>query len=427
MNKKNTIILISIAITLIIIVGAICLRMTLTKQKPEPEPAPIVQTQNFDETIIKKTHETMNSNNYMISPMSIAYALTMTKEGASSTTRDELQRLVGNYDIKNINIQNRIGIANALFISDRYTQFLNEDYKNTLLNKYNSEILVDSFQTPDVINNWVKEKTYNMIPKAMEQISPDFVLGITNAIAIDVEWEEDFPCEHTRPQEFTTESGHKFDVEMMYAESGFSYISDDSVRGIVKDYKMYDRTTGEELTSPNNNSIQLEYIALLPENIDEYIKNFKMEDLKQMLANKKENDEKTQFIATLPRYTYDFTYTNLDSNLKNLGLNQMYDPNNADLSKIISKEYAQLYVDKVIHKTKIELNETGTKAAAVTIVAVDKNTALPPEKLNIHIDFNRPFVYLIKEKNSDTIWFFGTVYEPLKWTNESFGCLYKEN
>lgn len=255
MNKKNTIILISIAITLIIIVGAICLRMTLTKQKPEPEPAPIVQTQNFDETIIKKTHETMNSNNYMISPMSIAYALTMTKEGASSTTRDELQRLVGNYDIKNINIQNRIGIANALFISDRYTQFLNKDYKNTLLNKYNSEILVDSFQTPDVINNWVKEKTYNMIPKAMEQISPDFVLGITNAIAIDVEWEEDFPCEHTRPQEFTTESGHKFDVEMMYAESGFSYISDDSVRGIVKDYKMYDRTTGEELTSPNNNNI----------------------------------------------------------------------------------------------------------------------------------------------------------------------------
>ena len=266
-----------------------------------------------------------------------------------------------------------------------------------------------------------------MIPKAMEQISPDFVLGITNAIAIDVEWEEDFPCEHTRPQEFTTESGHKFDVEMMYAESGFSYISDDSVRGIVKDYKMYDRTTGEELTSPNNNSIQLEYIALLPENIDEYIKNFKIEDLKQMLTNKKENDEKTQFIATLPRYTYDFTYTNLDSNLRNLGLNQMYDPNNADLSKIISKEYAQLYVDKVIHKTKIELNETGTKAAAVTIVAVDKNTALPPEKLNIHIDFNRPFVYLIKEKNSDTIWFFGTVYEPLKWTNESFGCLYEEN
>ena len=62
MNKKNTIILISIAITLIIIVGAICLRMTLTKQKPEPEQAPIVQTQNFDETIIKKTHETMNSN-----------------------------------------------------------------------------------------------------------------------------------------------------------------------------------------------------------------------------------------------------------------------------------------------------------------------------------------------------------------------------
>ena len=36
-------------------------------------------------------------------------------------------------------------------------------------------------------------------------------------------------------------------------------------------------------------------------------------------------------------------------------------------------------------------------------------------------------VYLIKEKNSDTIWFFGTVYEPLKWTNESFGCLYEEN
>ena len=76
-----------------------------------------------------------------------------------------------------------------------------------------------------------------------------------------------------------------------------------------------------------------------------------------------------------------------------------------------------VYVGEAIHKTHIELNEVGTKAAAITYFGMFKNSALiePNEYETIDINFNKPFIYMIREASTKEILFFGTVYEPNIW------------
>ena len=78
-----------------------------------------------------------------------------------------------------------------------------------------------------------------------------------------------------------------------------------------------------------------------------------------------------------------------------------------------------IYVSDAIHKSHIELSESGTKAAAVTIFTFDKNAIIEKTKETINISFNKPFLYLIKEKNNNNIWFAGIVYEPMKFEDNT--------
>lgn len=79
---------------------------------------------------------------------------------------------------------------------------------------------------------------------------------------------------------------------------------------------------------------------------------------------------------------------------------------NADFSKI--NPYADLYIDYVKHKTFIEVNEEGTEAAAVTVVAIGNSASL-----SIPFYVNKPFLFAIKEKYTNAILFFGKVIEPV--------------
>ena len=107
--------------------------------------------------------------------------------------------------------------------------------------------------------------------------------------------------------------------------------------------------------------------------------------------------------------------------MKKLGIIQAFDPNNANFSNIMDKNSVidNLYVGEAIHKTHIDLNEKGTKAAAITYFGMFKNTSIIIEKENIEIEFNRPFIYIIKDSKTNEMLFFGVVYEPNKWNGST--------
>ena len=74
-----------------------------------------------------------------------------------------------------------------------------------------------------------------------------------------------------------------------------------------------------------------------------------------------------------------------------------------------------VYVSKAVHKTYIDLNEKGTKAAAVTYFGMDKASSVAPTKKKVKIEFNKPFVYMIRDSKTKEILFFGVVRKPNEW------------
>lgn len=419
-----------IILVLVVLIGGLLLYKKKDKVEEPPtqgDPIKVVTTSDFDLNIIKQVNKDTKEN-YMISPLSIAYALTILKEGAEGNTLTEINNVLGDYRLTGmINIKDRISIANLLFIKNKWKNDINSDYIKTIQDKYSSDLIFDEFTTPDAVNNWVSDKTFKMIPNALSSIDPEFVLGIANAIAIDVEWDNKFECNRTHEGDFTLENGTKLKTAYMNGSNDVVYLENSKAKGIIKDYAPYDMTTGEKAYENTPNKIELEYIAILPNgNVQEYVNNFTKKDLNDLIKTGKSASSDLKIRYSLPKYKYDYDYGTLKEGLINLGIKDAFSPEASSFGKMVNKNSdLKVYLDTAIHKSHIEITENGTKAAAVTILMMFEATAIEKEPKIINIEFNKPFIYIIKEKNSDNIWFFGTVYTPIKWEDNVTECNYE--
>ena len=376
---------------------------------------------------IKLIKSTIKKENYLISPYSIEIALNMLKEGANGNTKDEIEKVLPNRKISDISIKNRVNIANSLFIKDKYKNTIKKDFKIALVDSYDSEVLYDEFKTPDVINEWVNKKTDGMIKKIINKMDDNFVLGVANAIAVDVEWAKQFDCNDTTKEKFTKDNGKTINVEMMhnsYTTDSYKYLESKDAKGIIIPYKSYDSKTGK---IDYDNGRNLEFIGILPnKSVDEYIKDLTEDSLNNLIKSASGASSTYEIKLSLPRFKYEYSVDNFKDSLVKLGIKDAFDQYNADFSGIMKKSDMDdnLYVGTAIHKTYIDLNEKGTKAAAVTFFGIDSYAALPQDKEIINIEFNRPFVYMIRDAKTKEMLFFGAVYEPNLWDGKT--CSNKE-
>ena len=366
---------------------------------------------DFNLKLIKTVNSGYESN-YLISPYSIEIALNMLKEGTNGDTLNELKNVLNERDIPDLT-NDKVKIANAMFIKKTYKDYIEEVFYNNLKEKYNSEILYDEFSTPKVINSWVKKKTDSMIPKILNDISKDFVLGLANAIAIDVKWNSTFDCNSTIESVFTRVDNSKINVQMMhktYETENYKYFEDANSKGIIIPYE-------------NN----LEFVGILPnDTIDGYVNAMTKDTIRNIDKNTTNASNDVHILLSLPRFSYSFDLDNFKDVLKHMGINSIFDEDNADFTNIISKKNMNklnmnnLYVSTAIHKTYIDLNESGTKAAAVTYFGLMKSTAVAPKAYKqIEINFDKPFIYMIRDSETKEILFFGTVYEPNLWNGST--------
>lgn len=139
---------------------------------------------NFDISFLKIEKK---EGNKVYSPLSIKYALSMLSEGTDGQSYNQIKSVIGDYKYKKYKNSANLSLANALFVRDSYKDAINEKYVNTLKEKFDADVVYDSFETPDVINKWVNDKTLNLIPKLFPRIGEEtFILA--NALAIDMEW-----------------------------------------------------------------------------------------------------------------------------------------------------------------------------------------------------------------------------------------------
>ncbi len=349
--------------------------------------------------------------NMIYSPLSIKYALQMLNEGANGNTKAQIENVIGNTNlVKYDNINDILSLANALYIRNTYSQYVKDEYTNKLLSKYNAEIKYDDFKSADNINNWIDNKTFGQIKNMLQDeivTNPDNEMFLINALAIDMEWKDKFDGENTHGDTFYLENGDEMITTMMNQETksdNISYYKDSNITAIAMDLEQYENE-------------QMEFIAIMPNNnLSDYVENFGEDTLKNITSNfTLASKTKYGLDISIPRFSFVYDLS-LEDDLKNLGITDAFNKNLADFSNMSSKR--PLWVGGALHKANIDFTEKGVKAAAVTVIYMTDGMALADENKPIEINIDKPFMYLIRDKKTDEIWFVGTVYEPNSWEND---------
>jgi serpin B len=345
--------------------------------------------------------------NLMISPTSIAFALTMTYNGAAGETRSEMARTleISGMETEEVNLGNlalsqslqetgdqaELLLANSLWMRQGFPfdeVFLERN--RTYFGARAEELDFSSAEAPSVINGWVSEKTGGKITDMISRLSDQAVLVLLNAIYFKGIWQKEFDPERTGDQPFNLADGTQKIVSMMSMDGEFSYYEEENFQAVKLPYgegrlNMY-------IFLPNQESSLVEFLETLDcEGWKAWMGSFEVEE-----GN-----------LFLPRFEFDYE-RELNDDLKALGMDLAFNMEQADFSGM--SELEPLFIALVKHKSAIEVNEEGTEAAAATAVVMEL-AAAPEEEFWMVCD--RPFFFAIADEESDAVLFMGTVAEPM--------------
>jgi serpin B len=377
--------------------------MNLTKKSLEL----IESDNNFGLDFFQKVATENTTENIMVSPLSVALALGMTYNGSGGTTRDAMKETLklGNMTDDEINASYKsiidqllkldpkviLNIANSIWYKLNFpvqNEFiaLNKEY-------YYAEVNELDFYAPgakDIINGWVNNKTKGLIPAIIDEIPPEAVMYLINAIYFKGTWTYEFDPDDTKEQDFHTEGGMTEKVDMMQMEADVLYTGNDLFDAISLPYG--DGQFNMFIMLPKTGKSTADIVAEL--NNDNW--NTWLNSL-----------GKQKVVVKLPKFKFEF-FRLLNDDLTSMGMGIAFDPDSADFSGINPDR--ELYISRVLHKTFIEVNEEGTEAAAVTAVEIGETSYNPNERINFTAD--HPFLFAIHENSSGTILFMGRVNLP---------------
>lgn len=209
------------------------------------------------------------------------------------------------------------------------------------------------------------------------------------------------------------------------SSTDYTFYVDDDIKVFQKDLKSY-------------NGLSLEYIGFMPKSIslDKFVENIDanklnnyISKLKTIELNNFTKGKITRITGLMPIFKFEYEL-NFQKDLESLGVTNVFVPNHANLINLSSDK--SLYISEIKHKANIEFSNEGIKAAAVTMVggAGDVNCSfeykydVPVEEIDI--TFDKPYMFIIRDKNSKEVWFAGTVYEPIS-CDESETCFISDN
>lgn len=361
-----------------------------------------------------------NKQNMIYSPLSIKYALKMLNEGANGDTKAQIEKVIGDLNLTQYdNIDDILSFANALYIRNEYVEHVKKDFLKLIEEKYNADIAYDDFNSASNVNKWIERKTLGKIKNILSDEvvqNSDSKMLLINALAIDMKWDNIFEDNDTHGEKFYLTDGTDIvgtTMNKKTSKNSEAYYKDNEVTLLSMDLKQYEDT-------------QLQFVAIMPneEKLSEYISKISMNDINNVIKNLKLASEvKDGLDISIPKFSFDYNL-NLKENLINLGIADAFDDSLADFSNMSSSE-SKLYVSDALHKANIDFSEKGIKASAVTIMSVSDAMAMVEENKPEEVKIDKPFLYLIKDKNTDEIWFIGTVYQPNLWENDKADYQYR--
>lgn len=345
--------------------------------------------------------------NILISPESVLSALAMTANGAGGATRSDMESVLCNgmtmeefnpymYTYNNKLTESEdvtFHLANSVWIKDNEEEItVHEDFLQTDKNYYNADAFLAAFdgETVTDINNWVNTNTNGMIPTLLNEIPEGTVMYLINALAFEGTWET--PYEEYQINEegtFTNCNGTEETVPMLNSTERI-YLTGDHATGFIKYYE------GGEFA----------FLALLPEEgmtAEEYVDTLTAEEYLSLYNNREYRD----VIVRIPEFSYEYS-TELKKPLSNMGMAGAFSPS-ADFTNMADTNTGELFISRVLHKTYIELDRAGTKAAAVTAVEIKNESCALDTEEPPTVFLDRPFVYAIIDTETGLPVFMGIV------------------
>ena len=363
----------------------------------------------YSEFALRLLEECFEGSGTLVSPLSVLTALQMTANGAQGQTLDEMMRVLGgNIDRDTMNQQlfnyyeslrneekAKFHVANAVWMTDSPAFTVNKGFVNTIDNTFRAQLAKVPFGDPatvDAINRWCSDNTDEMIPKLLEygDVDSNTVMVLANALCFDAQWNWPYFDTQVKDQTFHGTRGNTT-VQMMYSYHD-NYIEGPKETGFTKSY-----------------AGGYTFVALMPNkgiSLDDYLKSLSGEEFLKLLDTV---DYDCDLDAGLPKFSLDWD-ARLPDVLRRMGINAAFDPNAADFSALGTLPDGNIYIGDVIHKTHIEVNEKGTKAAAATAVDLPAGSApFQAPRKHVKVILDRPFVYAIIDMANGLPIFIGLV------------------
>ena len=338
----------------------------------------------------------------IVSPISITYALGMLNNGAAGATQTQIDTVLGfgstgAQDINEfchkmiavapaLDTETKVMIANAIFTNKDYQ--LKSDFVSKALAYYEAEAHSCDFRdgkTAGIINKWASDHTEGMITNVLDRINPYAVSYLLNAIYFKGSWAKKFDKAMTMKEAFNHAGSTKemTYVDMMRQTSEFEYAETDDCQALRLPY--------------GNGSFQM--TVLLPKGQTNALPKVPTAEEWHQLNNKM---SATLVDVLLPRLETD-TDIDLKPIMTRLGMPDAFNEKKADFRYFCN---VPVCIELMKQVAKIKLDEEGTEAAAVTVIGVTF-TSVETEPMAVVFHANHPFLYVISEKQTGTVFFIG--------------------
>ncbi len=330
------------------------------------------------------------SANVVISPYSAGMALSMLEEGAAGQTKSEIDAVLKGSTYKSDILKSSgdciISSANSIWLRSGF-QVL-PAYRSIIENSYGAKVSERDFSNPSTvkeINKWCSDNTAKRIPEIIDEINPQMVMFILNALYFKAPWEYQFDKRSTSKAVFHSPSGEQT-VDFMHLNKELCCGAGEGCRYVVLPYK----------------SGEWQMVVCLPDegaDMRKFVASISAAEFSKAMSNA----DSRKVALAMPKFKLNTTLV-LNNILSSLGVKSAFS-NGADFSSLAA---AGVAVDEVKQKCFIEVNEEGAEAAAVTSIGM-RLTSVMPETQPFVMNVDRPFVFAIFNAETESILFAGKI------------------